>query len=118
MLNGFSYPTPHPHQIPKEGYTPSDSMIRLLAAAVINRRFRDLLLRNPGLALYRGYGGESFTLTPGEGRRCFPSRLRICMILPFRSPPQKRRHLRRGLWNGFLSGRMLWSWKGNRPLSG
>ena len=69
MLNGFSYPTPYPHQIPKEGYTPSDSMIRLLAAAVINRRFRDLLLRNPGLALSRGYGGESFTLTPGERKK-------------------------------------------------
>jgi hypothetical protein len=33
---------------------------RLLTAAVINRRFRQMLLTDPGRALALGYGGEAF----------------------------------------------------------
>ncbi len=35
---------------------------RLLTAAVINQRFRKMLLTNPGQALASGYGGEAFNL--------------------------------------------------------
>jgi hypothetical protein len=33
---------------------------RLLTAAVVNRRFRQMLLADPGRALALGYGGEAF----------------------------------------------------------
>ena len=39
---------------------------RLLAAAVINRSFCDLLLENPELALAEGFQGEFFPLTVEE----------------------------------------------------
>ena len=35
---------------------------RILTAAVINLQFRQLLLANPGKAIERGYGGETFSL--------------------------------------------------------
>jgi hypothetical protein len=39
---------------------------RLVTAAVINQKFRDLLLSDPKLALAAGYKGEVFRLTPEE----------------------------------------------------
>jgi len=42
---------------------------RLMTAAVVNERFRKMLLRNPGLALASGYGGESFHLAREEKDR-------------------------------------------------
>jgi hypothetical protein len=39
---------------------------RLLAAAVVNAKFRNLLLTNPAQALASGYLGESFYLAPEE----------------------------------------------------
>ncbi|MEN4041059.1 MAG: hypothetical protein ROW39_01855 [Anaerolineaceae bacterium] len=39
---------------------------RLLTAAVINRRFRQVLLNDPGRALSQGYGGEAFYLRSEE----------------------------------------------------
>lgn len=42
---------------------------RLMTAAVVNERFRKMLLRNPGLALASGYGGESFHLANEEKDR-------------------------------------------------
>ena len=39
---------------------------RLLAAAVINKQFCNLLLENPELALSEGFQGESFPLTTEE----------------------------------------------------
>jgi len=38
----------------------------LLAAAVVNKRFRTLLLTDPQLALSQGYYGETFPLTSRE----------------------------------------------------
>jgi hypothetical protein len=39
---------------------------RLLTAAVVNQRFRHLLLTNPETALASGYNGESFSLANEE----------------------------------------------------
>ena len=39
---------------------------RLLTAAVVNRRFRQMLLSDPGRALASGYGGEAFYLRSDE----------------------------------------------------
>lgn len=39
---------------------------RLLAAAVVNQTFCNLLLTNPALALTQGYHNETFQLTPKE----------------------------------------------------
>jgi hypothetical protein len=39
---------------------------RIMTAAVINERFRKLLLTNPELALKSGYGGEAFHLAQEE----------------------------------------------------
>lgn len=39
---------------------------RILTAAVINLQFRKLLLANPGKAIERGYGGETFSLAREE----------------------------------------------------
>ncbi|MFZ1043320.1 MAG: hypothetical protein WCA79_17015 [Anaerolineales bacterium] len=48
---------------------PQDSRIGLnsvLAAAVVNRNFRETLLRNPEAALGQGYLGKGFSLSPKE----------------------------------------------------
>ncbi len=42
---------------------------RILTAAVINLQFRQLLLSNPGKAIERGYGGETFSLGQNEKSR-------------------------------------------------
>lgn len=42
---------------------------RIMTAAVINERFRKLLLSNPSLALKNGYGGEAFNLESEESER-------------------------------------------------
>jgi len=39
---------------------------RLVTAAVVNRKFCNLLLISPTVALAAGYNGESFHLTPEE----------------------------------------------------
>jgi hypothetical protein len=39
---------------------------RLLTAAVVNRRFRQMLLADPGRAVALGYGGEAFHLRSDE----------------------------------------------------
>jgi hypothetical protein len=39
---------------------------RLLTAAVVNRRFRQMLLTDPGRALASGYGGEAFHMRTDE----------------------------------------------------
>ena len=45
---------------------PSGGISRLLAAAVINQGFRDLLLTHPAEALAQGYYGEEFALDHNE----------------------------------------------------
>ena len=42
---------------------------RIMTAAVVNEKFRHLLLSNPGLALKNGYGGEAFCLAVEESDR-------------------------------------------------
>lgn len=50
-------------RLPKAG---SSGLNRVFAAAVVNRQFCDMLLKNPREALQKGYLGEVFTLTPDE----------------------------------------------------
>jgi hypothetical protein len=42
---------------------------RIMTAAVVNERFRKLLLSNPRLAIKNGYGGEAFNLASEESER-------------------------------------------------
>lgn len=49
----------------KESYT-SEELGKVFAAAVVNRKFRDLLLKNPSAALRNGYLGETFSLPKRE----------------------------------------------------
>jgi len=42
---------------------------RILSAAVVNKKFRKLLLSNPGMAIQKGYGGEAFQLGKEETER-------------------------------------------------
>ncbi|HNR02523.1 MAG TPA: hypothetical protein PKK59_08315 [Anaerolineaceae bacterium] len=42
---------------------------RILTAAVVNEKFRRLLLTNPGMAIRNGFGGEAFHLGTEETRR-------------------------------------------------
>ena len=44
----------------------SNELNRVFAAAVVNRQFCDMLLKNPREALQKGYLGETFILTPEE----------------------------------------------------
>ncbi len=46
----------------------------VLAAAVVNRNFRDQLLENPRAALESGYLGEQFDLTSEEQSLLFSTR--------------------------------------------
>lgn len=42
---------------------------RILTAAVVNEKFRKLLLTNPGVAIKNGFGGEAFHLGTDEANR-------------------------------------------------
>jgi hypothetical protein len=42
---------------------------RILTAAVVNEKFRKLLLSNPELAIRSGFGGEAFHLAKDEADR-------------------------------------------------
>lgn len=44
----------------------SSGLSRVFAAAVVNRQFCDMLLRDPHAALQKGYLGESFFLSNQE----------------------------------------------------
>lgn len=45
---------------------PGAELSRLLTAAVVNRGFRDMLLKSPANALEKGYNGEAFALGQRE----------------------------------------------------
>jgi len=66
MLTGYAFPTNSFKQVPKQDHHPSGAVSRLLAAAVINKGFRDLLLTDPPQALAQGYQGEIFPLDSNE----------------------------------------------------
>jgi hypothetical protein len=42
---------------------------RILTAAVVNEKFRRLLLTNPEMAIRNGFGGEAFNLAKDETER-------------------------------------------------
>ena len=42
---------------------------KILTAAVVNEKFRKLLLTNPGMAIKNGFGGEAFHLAADEAKR-------------------------------------------------
>ena len=66
MLTGFTdaYRRTGPGSGP--GGDTSGALSRLMAAAVINQDFRELLLSDPERALAQGYGGEQFPLDYAE----------------------------------------------------
>jgi hypothetical protein len=55
---------------------------RLLTAAVVNRRFRQMLLADPGRAVASGYGGEAFHLRSDERKHFEHSRIFIGRLRP------------------------------------
>ena len=66
MFTGFASPTACLKQARKKDSTPFSAINSLLAAAVVNKNFRDLLLTDPGQALAQGYQGETFPLDCNE----------------------------------------------------
>ena len=56
----------HPVFISTQATGPHPEVSRLLAAAIVNRHFRHLLLSDPIQALDRGYQGENFFFTRSE----------------------------------------------------
>ncbi len=66
MLTGYTFPTTPYRQTRNRDPHPSGGISRLLAAAVINQGFRDLLLTHPDQALAEGYHEEEFPLDFNE----------------------------------------------------
>ncbi len=56
----------NPERSEKNHVDPDGAVSRVLAAAIINRKFCHLLLTNPTIALTVGYRGESFGLSTAE----------------------------------------------------
>ncbi len=54
---------------------------KILTAAVVNEKFRKLLLTNPGMAIRNGFGGEAFHLGVDETRRI--SSIRVSTLAEF-----------------------------------
>ena len=54
---------------------------KILTAAVVNEKFRKLLLTNPGMAIRNGFGGEAFHLGVEETRRI--SSIRVSTLAEF-----------------------------------
>ncbi len=64
MITSKTFTTKFPFQVGSENLrTGLDSV---LAAAVVNREFRSVLLQNPRAALEHGYMGEPFLLSSQE----------------------------------------------------
>ena len=62
-------PTLTRNPIPDKAHPLTSAAIsRLMTAAVINKRFRNLLLTSPGEALKAGFQGEDFNLDRAERR--------------------------------------------------
>ena len=66
MLTGYTSPTTTYRLTRPTDPQPSGGISRLLAAAVVNQGFRDLLLTHPGQALTEGFQGEEFPLDFNE----------------------------------------------------
>lgn len=65
MATSFNRPT-EPRRPVRTAPKRSNGLKRVFAAAVVNRQFCDMLLKNPREALQKGYLGETFILTPEE----------------------------------------------------
>ncbi|MCQ3936791.1 MAG: hypothetical protein DPW18_07055 [Chloroflexi bacterium] len=65
MITSFTYQT-NLQQMKVTPVTDPNGLSRVFAAAVVNRQFCDMLLKNPLEALQNGYLGETFTLTKEE----------------------------------------------------
>ena len=57
------------HKNNNQNYQNESEYSRIMTAAVVNERFRKLLLSNPRMALKSGYGGEAFHLAKEESER-------------------------------------------------
>lgn len=57
---------PLPLVISTQPSGPHPEISRLMAAAVVDRKFRQLLLRDPVRALEKGYRGKSFSFSKSE----------------------------------------------------
>lgn len=68
-LISYSSSTMHSPWITKPRTENHTGLSALLAAAVVNREFRDLLLSDPRTALKNGYLGEQFHLSSEEQTR-------------------------------------------------
>jgi len=66
MQTKYFSPTSTNKQNGRNTLNPSGGISRILAAAVINQGFRDLLLTRPAEALAQGYYGEEFALDHNE----------------------------------------------------
>lgn len=66
MIAAMLNPSTRPTKRSTRPMTHSTGLNRVFAAAVVNRQFCDMLLKNPQEALKKGYLGETFTLTPEE----------------------------------------------------
>jgi hypothetical protein len=66
MIAAMLTPSTRPAKRRLRPMTHSNGLNRVFAAAVVNRQFCDMLLKNPQEALQKGYLGETFTLTPEE----------------------------------------------------
>lgn len=58
------YPTYLPGRV--NSNITANGLSRMMTAAVVNQKFRDLLLSNPAAAMSRGYLGEKFSLNSDE----------------------------------------------------
>lgn len=69
MLTGYASLINIPKPTRSQDPAPTSTISRLLAAAVVNKNFRDLLLADPVQALAQGYQGEMFSLDYDERNR-------------------------------------------------
>lgn len=53
----------------EQNHSKKQELSRILSAAVINRKFRTLLLNDPDTAIKNGYAGERFSLSPEDQKR-------------------------------------------------
>ncbi len=68
---------------PNTKFRSQQEISRILTAAVINTRFRQMLLTNPASAIAMGFGGEAFHLG-NEEKRCLAS-IRATSLADFAS---------------------------------
>jgi len=69
MIKEFPTTTSLPRTPARKQSASTGGLSRLLAAAVVNKTFRELLLTRPDAALQQGYLGEDFKLSREDQRR-------------------------------------------------